>query len=312
MKRGPRMIFQGVLPAITTAFGANLNIDHGFVGEHARRLIAAGCTGLVALGSLGEAATLTEAEKLAVLGTLARVLAGRAPLVAGISALSTTAAVELARAAEAAGCAGLMVLPPYVYEGDWAEMKAHVGAILRATRLPAMLYNNPVAYGTDFHPEQIAELAAQHANLEAVKESSTDARRVTAIRALCGDRLQILAGVDDCVLESVAMGASGWVAGVANALPEATVEMFNAARGNQPARASELYHWLLPVLRMDTVPKFVQLIKLLQQEADLGNERVRPPRLVLAGAERAAALETMRAVLARRDRLIAAPAGSRA
>ncbi|MGH9394644.1 MAG: dihydrodipicolinate synthase family protein [Terriglobales bacterium] len=302
------MNWNGVLPAITTCFDQQLQVDHAFVASHARRMLDAGCTGIVALGSLGEAATLEAEEKTALLATLRAAVGSRAPLVAGISALSTHEAVVLAQEAERAGCSGLMVLPPYVYSGDWREMKAHVAAILKATPLGCMLYNNPVAYGTDFLPEQIAELAREHANLEAVKESSTDARRVTAIRALCGDRLQILVGVDDCVVEGVAMGAVGWIAGVTNALPEETVALFEAARKGEGARAAELYRWLLPLLRMDTVPKFVQLIKLIQQEAGLGSERVRPPRLEVAGAERAAALETMRAALAHREQGTREPA----
>ncbi|MGH9476090.1 MAG: dihydrodipicolinate synthase family protein [Terriglobales bacterium] len=300
------MNWTGVLPAITTGFDTNLAVDHRFLAAHARRLLAAGCSGIVALGSLGEAATLSGDEKRAVLATLAQELNGKAPLVAGISSLSTAEAAELACAAERAGCAGLMVLPPYVYQGDWRESKAHVKAILRATGLPCMLYNNPVAYGTDFLPEHVAELAGEHSNLLAVKESSTDARRVTAIRTLCGDRLQVLVGVDDCVLEATAMGAVGWIAGVTNALPEDTVTMYKAAVQGGGARALDLYRWLLPLLRMDTVPKFVQLIKLMQQEVGLGSERVRPPRMVLEGAERAQVLGTIRAVLAARP--AAAPA----
>lgn len=302
------MNWSGVLPAITTCFDTHLGVDHQFLQSHARRLIAAGCTGIVALGSLGEAATLTPEEKRAVLGTFVHALQGKAPLVAGIPALSTADAVALAREAEQLGCQALMALPPYVYLGDWRETKAHMSAILNATPLPCMLYNNPVAYGTDFLPEQIAELAREHANLEAVKESSTDARRVTAIRALCGDRLQVLVGVDDCVLEGTAMGAVGWIAGVTNALPEETVAMYRAAHHGAGEEAVELYRWLLPLLRMDTVPKFVQLIKLIQQEAGLGNERVRPPRLELAGAERDAALKTIRAVLAERPAAMAGKA----
>lgn len=290
------MNWTGVLPAITTPFDENLRVDHAFLAQHVQRLLQAGCNGIVALGSLGEGATLDARERRDVLTTLVK--ASRAPVVAGIPALSTIEAVALARDAEALGCAALMVLPPYVYQGDWREMRAHAEAVLRATRLPTMLYNNPVAYGTDFLPEQIAELARAHTNLEAVKESSTDARRVTALRALCGERLAILAGVDDCVLEGVAMGAVGWVAGVTNALPEPTLEMFAAARAGNWARAQELNAWLLPLLRMDTVPKFVQLIKLLQQECGLGSERVRPPRLEVTGSEREAALAAMRAVQA--------------
>ena len=173
---------------------------------------------------------------MAILKTLAGALGGK-PLVAGIASLSTGEAVSLARAAQEAGCAGLMVLPPYVYSTDWREMKAHVAAVLRATKLPAMLYNNPPAYKTDYLPEQIAELAAEFPTLRAVKESSGDTRRVTAIRALLGDRLTILVGMDDAIVEGFAAGAQGWVAGLVNAFPAETVALFDAAmRGDRAPR----------------------------------------------------------------------------
>jgi 4-hydroxy-tetrahydrodipicolinate synthase len=164
-----------------------------------------------------------------------------------------------------------------------------------------MLYNNPVAYGTDFLPEQIKELAAEHENFEAVKESSTDVRRVAWIRELVGDRLAILVGVDDAIVEGVVMGAVGWVAGLVNALPEESVELFNYAVNGQREKAFALYNWFLPLLRMDTVPKFVQLIKLVQQEVGMGNARVRPPRLELEGAELEQALQVIGDALANRS-----------
>jgi 4-hydroxy-tetrahydrodipicolinate synthase len=148
-----------------------------------------------------------------------------------------------------------------------------------------MLYNNPIAYGTDFLPEQIQELAAEHENFEAVKESSTDARRVSAIRALLGHRLEISVGVDDAVLEAIGVGATGWIAGLANALPRESVDLFNFGMSGKSDKAFELYRWFLPLLRMDTTPNFVQLIKLVQAEVGAGNARVRPPRLELAGEE---------------------------
>ena len=148
-----------------------------------------------------------------------------------------------------------------------------------------MLYNNPVAYGTDFLPEHIQELAAEYENFRAVKESSTDARRVSAIRALLDDRIEISVGVDDAVLEAIGVGATGWVAGLANALPRESVDLFDFGIQQESKRAFELYRWFLPLLRMDTVPKFVQLIKLVQAECEVGNTRVRPPRLQLAGQE---------------------------
>jgi 4-hydroxy-tetrahydrodipicolinate synthase len=222
--------------------------------------------------------------------------------VAGIASLSTAEAVELARAAQKVGCSGLMVLPPYVYTSDWREMKAHVEAVIRATKLSCMLYNNPIAYKTDFLPEQIRELARGNPNLDAVKESSGDVRRVTAIKALCGDRLAVLVGMDDAILEGVRAGAVGWIAGLVNAFPRETMALFNSAVAEQTRKADQLYKWFLPLLRMDTVIKFVQLIKLVQDETGMGNERVRPPRLTLVGQERKTALDTLKHALKHRPK----------
>lgn len=295
--------WHGVFPAITTPFTPNGEVDHEFLAGHARRLLASGCTGLVPLGSLGEGATLTRTEKLAVLDTCVRAVGDRIPVVPGISALSTDEAVSLAQAAAAAGCAGLMVLPPYVYQGDWQEMRAHVSAVITATPLPCLLYNNPIAYGTDFVPEQVRVLS-EFANLHAVKESSGDVRRFTALRALLHDRLALFVGLDDAVLEGVAMGATGWIAGLVNALPDESVLLFEHAIAGRTAAARALYDWFLPLLRLDTVPKFVQLIKLVQEEVGLGSERVRAPRAMLSGAEREMALAIIH------ERLASKPARS--
>ena len=294
------MEWRGVIPAITTAFDENHEVDYELAGEHCRWLIQNGCTGVVALGSLGEGATLTLSEKSRILTTCVNSLQGRAPVVAGISALSTAEAVALAKTAEHAGCSGLMVLPPYVYLGDWRETKAHVSAIVSATGLSCLLYNNPIAYTVDFVPHQVKELLAEHGNLRAIKESSADVRRVAALRALLGADFKILSGVDDAIVESIYMGASGWIAGLANAFPKESVELFDLAAKGEKEKAFELYQWFLPLLRMDTVPKFVQLIKLAQQEIGRGSARVRPPRLQLEGAELAAARAVIGAALSQR------------
>jgi len=305
------MNWKGVMPAITTSFNQDLTIDHGYVGEHCRWMLENGCSGIVALGSLGEGATLSYDEKLEILRTCVRSLEGRAPVVAAISSLTTSDAASLAKAAADLGCEGLMVLPPYVYQGDWREMKAHVASVFQASPLSCMLYNNPVAYGTDFLPEQIAELAAEYPNLEAVKESSTDARRVSAIRALLDDRLSILVGVDDAILEAVGVGASGWIAGLANALPRESVDLFDYGISGERDRAFELYRWFLPLLRMDTVPKFVQLIKLVQSELERGNARIRPPRLPLEGIELEETLKVIRTALQSRPPVAPATTSAR-
>jgi 1-pyrroline-4-hydroxy-2-carboxylate deaminase len=298
------MKWKGVMPAVTTPFNHELGVDHRFLAEHCRWLLDNGCSGIVALGSLGEGATLSFDEKQDVLRTCIKAARQRGPVVASISALSTSEAVALAKIAKDLGCDGLMVLPPYVYKGDWREMKTHVAAVFGATPLSCMLYNNPVAYGTDFLPEQIEELAAEHENFEAVKESSTDVRRVSAIRALLNHRLNILVGVDDVVLEAIGVGATGWVAGLANALPRESVELFNSGIDGETDKAFELYRWFLPLLRMDTVPNFVQLIKLVQAEVGIGNARVRPPRLELVGRELDQAQKIIRDALCSRPQSV--------
>jgi dihydrodipicolinate synthase/N-acetylneuraminate lyase len=295
--------WSGVIPAITTPFDRSLQIDHEFLARHASWMIDAGCSGIVALGSLGEGATLQTEEKVAVLETCVRAVGSRVAVIAAISALSTSDAVGMAKRAEAAGCSGLMILPPYVYSTDWREMKAHIEAVLRATRLSSMLYNNPIAYRTDFTPEQIAELAARHENLHAVKESSADIRRLAAIRLLIGDRLAISVGVDDLIVEGIDAGAVGWIAGLVNALPAESVALFDLARAGEREKAVALYRWFLPLLRLDTVPKFVQLIKLVQEEVGMGSARVRPPRLELEGSELETALRIIRSALAARPRI---------
>ena len=279
------MNWKGVIPAITTNLNADLSVDHAALAAHCRWMIDSGCTGIVACGSLGEAATLSFEEKVAIVRTCVLAVGDRAPVALGITSLSTAQAVALAKAAADAGALGLMVLPPYVYSSDWREMKAHVSAIINATPLSCMLYNNPPAYKTDFLPAQIAELAVAHPNLHAVKESSGDVRRVSAIREVCGHRLAILVGMDDAIVEGVYAGATGWIAGLVNAFPAESVELFQHASRGDKARAFALYTWFLPLLRLDTVPKFVQLIKWVQAEVGHGTPYVRPPRLQLDGAD---------------------------
>ena len=289
----------GVMPAMTTSFTADLAVDHEFFFRHATWLLENGCHGLVALGSLGEGATLEHAEKIAILKTAVKASQAKGtPVVAAISSLATSNSVLLAKEAEQAGCSGLMVLPPYVYTSDWREMKQHVAAVIGATKLSCMLYNNPIAYKTDFLAPQIAELASEYENLQAVKESSADVRRVMTIREVLGDRLKIFVGVDDVLVEAVDAGATGWVAGLVNAFPRESVELFELARAGKRKEAYELYGWFLPLLRMDTVPKFVQLIKWVREMTGTGSALVRPPRLELAGAELADAKAVLSKALA--------------
>ncbi|WP_407572304.1 dihydrodipicolinate synthase family protein [Deinococcus altitudinis] len=302
--------FEGVFPAITTPFNTDGSVDHGFLREHAKWMMDAGCKGIVPLGSLGEGNTLDHDEKLAVLATLVDALNG-APVIPGIASLSTHGAVALARDAQAAGCQGLMVLPPYVYSSDWREMKAHVDAVISATELPVILYNNPVAYRTDFLPEQIVQLAGEHANLRGVKESSADVRRVTALKGTLPQGVELLVGVDDALVEGVQGGATGWIAGLVNAFPAESVELFELSRAGRMEEAAKLYHWFLPMLRMDTVLKFVQLIKFVQEEVGHGSSRVRAPRLELTAEETRVARATVQEALANRPALATTAVGAK-
>lgn len=292
----------GVIPAITTPFTSTDEIDGEFLQQHARWMIEAGCTAIVTPGSLGEGATLSFDEKC----QLWRSLSASVPTLAAIAACSTRTAVAEAQAAQAAGCRGLMVLPPYIYKGHWAEMRAHFSAVIEATPLSCMLYNNPIAYGTDVLPEQLAELAGLHPNLHAVKESSGDVRRISAIREQLGERLVVLVGMDDCLVEGVHAGARGWIAGLVNAFPRESVHLFELAQRGPSSKLDAWYRWFLPLLRMDTTYDFVQRIKLAQAavgKLGSGGEAVRAPRQVLGGAQRQRDLALLERALAQRPSL---------
>ncbi len=271
----------GVFPAVTTPFGAGDAIDLDLFGRHVAWMADHGCAAIVTPGSLGEGGLLTLDEKRSLWERAVHVVWPELPVVAAVGACSTRECVEIARAAHAAGCRGLMVLPPYGYRGPWREMREHFARVLDATPLGCMLYNNPPAYGTDVLPGQVMELARAHPNLHAVKESSGDIRRMTAIRALAGDRLAVFVGIDDMVLEGVAAGAEGWIAGLVNGFPAESVRLFELARAGRADEAEELYRWFLPLLRLDAVPEFVHLVKLAQARAGWGNEQLRLPRMPL-------------------------------
>jgi len=290
---------------MTTPFDQALEIDRVALRANAAWLIEHGVQGVVAGGSLGEGSALLFEERIVLVRELVAELRGRTPVIAAVAASRTSDAVALARGAEAAGARGLLVLPPYVYRADPRETLAHFHEVLGATSLPSMLYNNPAAYGTDVLPDQILQLAEEHSALTGVKESSGDVRRITAIRGLLGDRVDIAVGLDDAIVEGIRAGAVGWVAGLANAFPDASVELFERARRGAAETTFELYRWFLPLLRMDTTVKFVQEIKFVQSELGRGSARVRPPRLELDGDE----LNVVRATL--RDALAHPPPGVR-
>lgn len=276
----------GVMPATLTQFNEDMSIDHETMAKHGQWLVENGCTAIIPHGSLGEGATLSFDEKVALQETYVKAVPNT-PIIPGIAGTTTEECVALAKKAKEVGCAGLMVLPPYLYASEWREIKAHMSAVIAATDLPCIVYNNPVAYKVDITPDQIKELADEHSNVESVKESSTDARRVAGIREVLGDRLTIGVGVDDCALEGFAMGAKFWITGVGGQFPQHNVKLMEAACNGRIEEVMDLYIWMLPMLRMDTVVKFVQLLKRAQVLAcpGMGNDRVRAPRLELPKEE---------------------------
>jgi 1-pyrroline-4-hydroxy-2-carboxylate deaminase len=301
-------VWSGLLVAITTPFSSEFEIDHTAFAAHALWLASHGADAIIVGGSLGEGSSLSSDERTGLVNDLVGVLPQDVPVLAAVAASRTQEAVAQARRAASAGARGLLVLPPYVYRGDRAETSAHFAEVFRATDVPCMLYNNPPAYGVDVDPDQVAELAAEHPTLRAVKESSGDVPRIAALVSRLGGRLDVAVGLDESIDGGLRAGATGWVAGLANALPDESVALFRAGRSGDFDRCGALYRWFLPLLRMDTGSKFVQRIKLVQSEAGHGHPRVRLPRLELRGSEREETLATFRECLAHRPEV---PKGSR-
>ena len=294
--------WSGVYPALTTQFKPDQSLDLPATARHLESLIAAGIHGVVLLGSVGENTALEYAEKFAVIKEMRDVVGGRIPVLSGVAECSTALACRFAQDAARIGLDGLMVLPAMVYKADGREAMAHFRTVARASSLPVMIYNNPVAYGVDLSPEMFAELADEP-TLVAIKESSDNVRRITDIVNLLGDRYILFSGVDDLVLESVLLGVQGWVSGLVNAFPHENRALWDLATAGRWEEARRLYRWYTPLLHLDTKVKLVQSIKLAMAECGMGSEMVRAPRLPLEGAEREEVLKIIRCAIATRPQL---------
>lgn len=278
--------WRGVFPALMTEFGEDGSLDLDGTARHIEAMLAAGCSGLVMLGTLGETTSLEPAEKRAVIEAAVATVGGRVPVISGIAEYTSAQAAAYMRDIEKLGADGAMVLPPMVYKTAPDETLAHFRVVASASSLPIMIYNNPVSYGTDVTPTMFAQLADVE-TIVAIKESSDDPRRITDIVNTCGERYALFCGVDDLILESVTVGAVGWVAGLVNAFPGESVRLFAAAEAGRIEEARAIYRWFMPMLHLDTHPKLVQYIKLANQMTGMGSEWVRAPRLKLEGEERA-------------------------
>ena len=276
--------WRGVFPALTTKFTAADTLDWDAMEKHLAFQLDAGVHGLIILGSLGENATLSAEEKREMVRFFARAERRGRPLVACVAESSTRDAKAFARAAEELGADGLMLLPPMRYTPDRRETHAYLQDVAAASGLPIMLYNNPIAYGTDLGPEDFARLG-DNPRFEAIKESAADTRRIPEIRRLTGDRFALFCGVDDLAFECFSLGAVGWVAGLVAAFPRETVRLWELCRQGRWEEARALYEWFLPLLHLDIGPRFVQQIKLVEALMGVGSAKVRAPRLQLAEAE---------------------------
>ena len=279
------MNWNGVFPAVTTKFTADDELDFPAFRKNIAAQVEAGVDGIILGGTLGEASSLTGEEKFALLEHALDEVGDRAKVIVNIAEQTTSAAIELARNLEAQGAHGLMLLPPMRYAADSHETVEYFKAVAQSTSLSIMLYNNPVDYKIPITLEMLNELVALP-NIEAVKESSRDITYLTRLRMEFGERLQILSGVDNLALESLMMGADGWVAGLVCAFPRETVAIYRLTKAKRYDEALAIYHWFIPVLELDVHPKLVQYIKFAESLTGLGTEYVRAPRLTLVGEER--------------------------
>jgi dihydrodipicolinate synthase/N-acetylneuraminate lyase len=277
--------WKGVMPAVTTKFTASDTLDLKMFEVNINAQVQAGVSGIILGGTLGEASTLSDDEKRIPIETTVGIVDGKIPVIINIAEQSTKGAIMAANNALKYGASGLMMLPPMRYKANDYETVTYFKAIAQSTDLPIMIYNNPVDYGIEVTLDMFEEML-QCDNIQAVKESTRDISNITRIKNRFGDRLKVLTGVDTLGLESILMGADGWVAGLVCAFPQETVAIYELAKAGRTAEALQIYRWFLPLLELDISPQLVQNIKLAEVATGIGTENVRAPRLPLQGDER--------------------------
>jgi len=292
--------WKGVFPALTTKFTSDDKLDFGMFEKNLKAQLDAGVDGIILGGTLGEASVLSNEEKFSLVKFAAEKTSK--PVVMNIAEGSTREAVKQALEAEKNGAKGLMMLPPMRYKSDHRETVAYFKSVAQSTSLPIMIYNNPVDYKIEVTLDMFADLIDEK-NIQAVKESTRDISNVTRMINRFGDRFKILCGVDTLAMEELLMGAQGWVAGLVCAFPKETVAVYQLVKQNKIEEAAKIYRWFLPLLELDIHPKLVQYIKLAEQEAGIGTENVRAPRLPLIGEERERILKIIREGIKTRPKL---------
>ncbi|PWC34310.1 dihydrodipicolinate synthase family protein [Azospirillum sp. TSO35-2] len=297
-----RISWEGVFPAVTTQFRDDLSVDVDATAKVIDALIRDGVSGLIICGTVGENTSLARNEKVAIMEAAKATAAGRVPVICGIAEFTTAFAADTAREAARVGVDGLMVMPALVYSSKPHETAAHFRSVAKATDLPVMVYNNPPVYKNDVTPDILAMLTDCD-TVVCFKDSSGDTRRFIDTRNMVGDRFVLFAGLDDVIVESVAMGAVGWVSGMSNAFPREGETLFRLAKAGRFAEAMALYEWFMPLLHLDARPDLVQCIKLCEHIMGRGTWRTRPPRLELLPHEKAAVEALMTKALANRPSL---------
>ncbi|MBD0849368.1 dihydrodipicolinate synthase family protein [Maribacter arenosus] len=283
--------WQGVMPAVTTKFNADDTLDLKMFRVNIEAQLNAGVSGIILGGTLGEASTLTDDEKRILIQETVKIVDGKVPVIINIAEQSTKDAILAAQRAKKYGASGLMILPPMRYKATDYETVVYFKAVAKSTDLPIMIYNNPVDYKIEVTLAMFEELLKECDNIKAVKESTRDITNITRIRNRFGNRLAVLCGVDTLALESILMGADGWVAGLVCAFPAETVAIHELVKAGRVAEAIEIYRWFLPLLELDISPQLVQNIKLAEVGTGIGTEIVRAPRLPLQGEERTKVLK---------------------
>ena len=294
--------WSGVFPAVTTQFRDDLTLDIDATARVMDALIRDGVSGLIVCGTVGENCSLTIAEKVQIMEAAKSVARGRVPVICGVAEFTTAFAIDTAKQAARVGVDGIMVMPALVYSSKPHETAAHFRAVAKATDLPVMVYNNPPIYKNDVTPSILASLVDCE-TVVCFKESSGDTRRFTDLRNMVGDRFILFAGLDDVVVESVMVGAVGWVSDMSNAFPREGETLFRLARAGRYAEAMPLYQWFMPLLHLDARPDLVQCIKLCEHIMGRGTHLTRPPRLALTPAEKVEVESLMKAALANRPKL---------
>ncbi|GAA4272935.1 dihydrodipicolinate synthase family protein [Aquimarina gracilis] len=282
--------WKGVMPAVTTKFTDQDTLDLKMFEVNIKAQLEAGVHGIILGGTLGEASTLTDDEKSILISTTIDIVKGRVPVIMNIAEQTTKGAIKAADKAKKDGANGLMMLPPMRYKAGQKETTTYFKEVAKSTDLPIMIYNNPIDYKIEVTLDMFEELLELD-NIQAVKESTRDISNVTRIKNRFGNRLKILSGVDTLALESLLMGANGWVAGLVDAFPAETVAIYELQKAGKIKEALNIYRWFLPLLELDINPKLVQNIKLAEVATGIGTENVRPPRLPLEGEERKRVLE---------------------